>query len=66
MVRKKRTQEQGILMWLKEGKGLSPIEALNAFGCFRLAAHIFNLRHKGYNIRTDRTNKYAIYFLEEV
>ncbi len=65
MMCKKSTQEQEILMWLKDGKGLSPIEALNVFGCFRLAARIFNLRRKGHSIRTDRRNKYTIYYLEK-
>lgn len=65
MMCKKSTQEQEILMWLKDGKGLSPMEALNVFGCFRLAARIFNLRRKGWNIKTDRRNKYTIYYLEK-
>ena len=65
MHKEKRTQEQGILAWLKEGKGLSPMDALRAFGCFRLASRICDLRRKGHKIETDRSNKYAIYYLKE-
>ena len=33
-------QTEFILAWLREGHGLTPIEALSRFGCFRLAARI--------------------------
>jgi len=41
-----------ILSYLQEGGLLTPIEALNNFGCFRLAARISDLRNEGYDIRT--------------
>lgn len=49
---KKKTipQWKQILVWLQAGKTLTPIEALNMFGCFRLSARIDDLRKKGYNI----------------
>jgi len=33
-----------------KGKGITPLQALNQFGCFRLAARIHELRGIGYNI----------------
>ena len=47
---KKKTQEMEILKWLKRGKGLTPVEALRRFGCFRLAARCFDIRCMGYPI----------------
>ena len=38
------TQERMILDHLKKGMKLTPREALEKFGCFRLSARIFNLR----------------------
>lgn len=34
-------------------KPITPIEALNKFGCFRLAARIHDLRRKGHLIETE-------------
>jgi len=54
------TQEKQILNHLQSGKTITPLEALRLFGCFRLAARIFNLRKKGYTIKTNyvtRKNK---------
>ena len=38
-----------ILNHLQEGNSLSPLEALNMFGCFRLSGRIFELRHGEYD-----------------
>ena len=50
-----RTESQGkqILKYLQEGHSLTPLDALKKFGCFRLGARIWDLKDKGYNIRTD-------------
>ena len=40
------SQELQIFAYLKTGKTLTPIEALNLFGCLRLGARIYNLRAK--------------------
>jgi hypothetical protein len=37
-----------------EGHSLTPLEALNLFGCFRLGARIADIKGEGYLIRTDR------------
>ena len=39
--------------WLLNGYSLTQLEALQQFGCFRLAARISDLRDKGLNVVTD-------------
>lgn len=65
-----KSQEQMILEHLRQ-KPISPIEALNQYGCFRLAAVIFNLRGQGHNIhsgvgRGTNGKKWAVYSLLDV
>lgn len=53
--KKTETQKSNILAHLKDGKTITPLEALNLYGCFRLAAIIFVLKHDcGLNIETER------------
>ena len=59
----KKTQKEVILSVLKSGGKISPIEALNWFGCFRLASRINDLRNEGHEITTSRENGYAVYSL---
>lgn len=42
-----------VLSHLKAGNTITPIEALQMFGCFRLAARVCDLREKGHAIHTD-------------
>lgn len=37
---------------LKKGRSITPIQALDLFGCFRLGARIWDLRRSGYDIQT--------------
>jgi len=46
------TQEDRIQDWFEQGNTITPLDALNMFGCFRLANVVFNLKKKGLNIRT--------------
>lgn len=46
------SQNKQIANYLNKGKKLTPIDALNKFGCFRLAARIADLRNQGLNIET--------------
>jgi hypothetical protein len=50
-----RTDSQNALIkgWLMNGRSLTTLEALNMFGCFRLAARIENLRSQGMEIQTE-------------
>lgn len=46
------SQAQDILSHLKTGEPITQLEALNLFGCFRLASRINELRDCGYDIET--------------
>ena len=39
-----QTQNLQILSYLKKGKPITPLEALEKFGCWRLSARIYDLR----------------------
>tara|TARA_R100001460_G_scaffold101327_1_gene145224 strand:+ start:190 stop:387 length:198 start_codon:yes stop_codon:yes gene_type:complete len=62
------SQNNQILSYLEKGKKITPIDALNKFGCFRLSARILDLRQKGHNIITENITKdgktFARYSLE--
>lgn len=64
----KIAQTKKILEWLKAGHSITPIEALQKFGCMRLSGRIYDIRHMGYNIITDyeqsENARYARYWLE--
>jgi len=47
------TQEDAILGWLMMGNSLTPLLALEKFGCFRLGARIWDLKHQGYDIHSE-------------
>lgn len=67
----RKTQKQAIKEWLLSGKTITPLEALEHFGCFRLGAQIFNLKKEGMNIDKDNSvdeqtgKRYATYFLKK-
>ena len=44
------SQSKQILNHLKRGHHITPIDALKLFGCFRLAARVYDLRSEGHNI----------------
>lgn len=45
-----KTHCQRILTHLQTGKSLTPLEALDQFGCFRLGARIWDLKREGHAI----------------
>jgi hypothetical protein len=63
-----QTQSDQILNYLQSGKAITPIDALNMFGCFRLGARVYDLKQKGHSIKTEIIRKdgknYASYSLE--
>lgn len=64
------TQAGRILAHLRAGNRLTALEALEKFGCFRLAARVHELRREGWHIeeRTVETRggkRVAEYSLEE-
>ena len=44
------TQAQVILDHLLSGKPLTALDALEQYGCFRLAARVFELKKMGYSV----------------
>ena len=62
------SQKSKVKEVLEAGHTITPIEALNKFGAFRLSAIIFDLREEGMNIVTNMiegvNNRYAEYKLE--
>jgi biotin operon repressor len=63
------TQQDAILAALKSGQSLTPIDALQQFGCMRLAARINALRNEGVQIDThfeqsDSGSRYARYTIQ--
>lgn len=61
------SQNSQILRYLKSGKLLTPKEALAKFGCFRLAARIYDLKGMGHRIKshlvTADNSRYSEYFI---
>jgi hypothetical protein len=61
------TQNDAIKQHLLSGKPITPLDALQKYGCFRLAARIDDLRKAGLNIETltEKRNgkQYASYVL---
>ena len=59
------TQADGILNWLLQGRTITQLEAIDQFGCTRLAARIDDLRKRGYHIQMHRvqstTNPHVYY-----
>ena len=62
------TQKYQILNHLQSGKKITPLEALDQFGCMRLASRINELRDEGYPIETkimsDKDKRWAEYSLD--
>ena len=58
------SQNKQILNYLLSGKKLTPLTALNKFGCFRLSARILDLRKQGYNIATENVTRKGKTFAE--
>lgn len=50
-------QEQMILKHLQRGRGLTPLQALEKWGCFRLGARVFELKQQGHKIKTEMVKR---------
>ncbi len=49
------SQTTRIAEYLKEGNSITPLEALNLFGCFRLGARIADIKERyGWTIESNR------------
>lgn len=49
----KQNQTEQIIDFLKSGRSITPIDALNHIGCFRLASRISEIKKLGFNIQKD-------------
>lgn len=65
---KKATQIDKVLKYIVVHGSITSAEAFNAFGCTRLSARVWDLRHMGFNITKKRERKngasYDRYFWE--
>ena len=66
----KRSQTDKILDFLLAGHHITALDALELFGCFRLAARIAEIRERGYEVYTryetgDNGKRYAVYSLPD-
>ena len=66
----KMSQTENILKHLKRGKRITPLEALNRYGCFRLASRIYDINKllpAGKEVKMKMVNKgkksFACYYL---
>jgi len=60
-------QESNILSHLMTRGSITPLEALEEYGCFRLASRICSLKKQGWeiakDIETKNDKRYAKYFI---
>jgi len=47
------SQSFHILAYMKAGNGITGLEALNRFGCFRLPARIADIKKLGYDVKSE-------------
>lgn len=68
------TQTERILQYMQENGAITPMDAMDAFGCMRLGARIYDLKKEGYVIvkrmvtgknRYGETVSFAEYVLED-
>ena len=57
MKNKKPSQANKILAFMKSGKSITALQALNRYGCFRLAARIHELTTRGIKIKRTTINR---------
>ena len=63
----KKTHAEMCIDYLEQYDSITPLEALTAFDCFRLAAVVCKLRKRGYAITkkiNENGKRYAIYYFE--
>lgn len=49
----KETQESKILAHLQSGRSITPLDALSLYNCFRLGGRIYDLKKRGFIIKTE-------------
>jgi len=65
-----KTQNDMILSDLEKGEMITPLDALNNYGCMRLASRVHELKQDGFDVRKKtiiREGKsYAAYYIPQV
>lgn len=65
----RKSQNEIVLAHLESGRSLSPLEALERYGIFRLGGRVFELKKQGVSIVTKMVTKngkrFAEYSLEK-
>jgi hypothetical protein len=52
-----KSTNQKIREWLEKGRSITPLQALQKWGCMRLGARINDLRNEGWHIITETVKK---------
>ena len=60
------TQTDQILHALQQGERLTPIDALDRFGCFRLSARVCDIERMGYKVDRQivQGRRFKVYWME--
>lgn len=66
IIARRETQCKMVLEHLKAFPGITPLEALELYGCSRLASRINDLRKEGYIIETNIVRKNGKHFAKYV
>lgn len=48
-----QSQESKILDYMLRGHRITPLEALDLYGCFRLGARIADIRKRGFSVQSE-------------
>lgn len=63
----RKSQNDEILAYLLQGNRISPLDALERFGSFRLGARRYDLVKEGWNVQTEMVERngkrFAEYFI---
>lgn len=63
------TQNKKVLKWLQSGQTLTAAQAANYFGIYRLSARIYDLKKRGYAIKSELqfngSEHWAVYSLKK-
>ncbi len=63
------SQTQSILKHMQEVGSITPLEALNKYGCFRLASRINDIKNLGHEVQgkmiTNGVKRYKEYWIEK-
>lgn len=60
----RESQNKKLAKWLKSGKSISPLQALNKLGIYRLASRVNDLRNDGLNIETKMIHEHPVKFAQ--